>query len=425
MSEQAEIDTRTPHVSLAPDTATLGQPSGKSEPEPEPDEPHDATDDVLHEVLPGYVRVAILGIFLMMLAGVLYYAQDVFMPVVFSFVLALTLTPVVRFFEKRRVPPAVTAIALALLITGGAAWAVTALVEPITNLVDSAPQIRTQVEEKLRAIREPVEAVIDAQEEIGDVATPTDENGEQEVREVTVKGPGILSSAAGSVLSGLTTFVVIFVLVIFLLASGDMFYEKLVRSFDKLSDRKRALRTAYDMQREVSRYLFTITLINAGLGVAVGTVLWFLGMPQPYVWGAVAFVANFIPYIGAVLGMGAAGLVALVTFDTIGAAMLVPLGYFACTFLEGQFITPLIVGRRLQINAVVIFISVAFWAWMWGLVGAILAVPLLVIAKTIASHYPALNTFADFLSDDGDADPDVKTGTPNAPAEKRPLVGTP
>ena len=390
-------------------------------------EAHDETDDVIREVLPGYVRASIFGIFLIMAAGVLYFAKDVFMPIVFAFVLALTLTPVVRFFEKKRVPPGVTAIVLALAITAGAAWGVSALVEPVTNLVDSAPQIQKQVEEKLRAIREPMEAVMEAQEQIDDVTGGgTDTTGDEvEVQKVTVEGPGILTTAAGSVLSGLTTFVVIFVLVIFLLASGDMFYEKLVRSFDTLSDRKRALRTAYDIQREVSRYLFTITIINACLGVAVGTVLWLLGMPQAYVWGAVAFVANFIPYIGAVLGMGAAGLVALVTFDTIGGALLIPLAYFACTFIEGQFVTPLVVGKRLQINAVVIFIAVAFWAWMWGLVGAILAVPLLVIAKTLASHYPSMNTFADFLSDDADRDPDVKTGTPNSRPEQRGLGPAP
>ena len=395
--------------------------------EPQPvefEETHDATDDVLHEVLPGYVRASIFGIFLIMLAGVLYFASEVFMPIVFSFVLALTLTPIVRFFEKKHVPPAATAIALALSIAGGAAWGVSALIDPVTDLIDSAPRIQAQVEEKLRAIREPMEAVMEAQEELGDATSvaPAGEEATEEVQQVTVQGPGILTSAAGSVLGGLTTFVVIFVLVTFLLASGDMFYEKLVRSFDTLSDRKRALRTAYDIQREVSRYLFTITIINAGLGIAVGTGLHFIGMPQAYVWGVVAFVANFIPYIGAVLGMGAAALVALVTFPTFTGALLVPLYYFACTFLEGQFITPLVVGRRLRINAVVIFISVAFWAWMWGLVGAILAVPLLVIAKTLASHYPALNTFADFLSDDGDRDPDVKTGTPNAKPEQHGLA---
>ena len=407
--------------SIAPQTGPDVATDAPAPIETEVVELHDETDEILKEVLPGYVRFSIFAIFLMMAAGVLYFAKDVFMPVVFAFVLALTLTPVVRFFEKKRVPPAATAILLALSIAIGAGWGVSALVQPITDLIESAPQIKDQVEEKLRTIREPVEAVMEAQEELGNVAGAPENGDEQEVRQVTVQGPGILTTAAGSVVSGLTTFVVIFVLVIFLLASGDMFYEKLVRSFDKMSDRKRALRTAYDIQREVSRYLFTITLINAGLGVAVGTVLYFLGMPQAYVWGAIAFVANFIPYIGAVFGMAAVGVVALVTFDTIGAALLVPLAYFACTFLEGQFITPLIVGRRLQINAVVIFISVAFWAWMWGLVGAILAVPLLVIAKTLASHYPSLNTFADFLSDDGDRDPDVETGTPNAKPERHGL----
>ena len=315
---------------------------------------------------PDYPRGAVTGIFLIMLVGALYFAADVFMPIAVAIVLALTLKPIVRFLEKKRIPAAATSVVLALLITGAGALAATALIEPITDLVDSAPRIRAELTEKLKSIRQPVEAVMEASEEVENVTGGA--AGSDNVQAVTVEGPGILASAASSVISGLTTLVVIFVLVIFLLASGDMFYEKLVRSFDKMADKKRALRTAYDIQREVSRYLLTITIINAGLGVAVGTGLYFLGMPEPHIWGVIAAVANFIPYIGAVLGMAAAGMVAVVTFDTLGAALLIPGFYFLCTFLEGQFITPLVVGKRLQINAVVIFISVAFWAWLWGLV---------------------------------------------------------
>ena len=357
-----------------------------------------------------YPRSAIIGIFLIMLVGALYFASAVFIPIAVAVVLALTLKPIVRFFEKLRVPPAATAVALALTITGVGALAATALVGPITDLIESAPRIRAELSEKLNTIRQPVEAMVEASEEVENVT------GGSETQTVTVEGQGILAAAASSILSGLTTLVVIFVLVIFLLASGDMFYEKMVRSFDRMADKKRALRTAYDIQREVSRYLLTITIINAGLGVAVGTGLYFLGMPEPHIWGVIAAVANFIPYIGAVLGMAAAGMVAVVTFDTLGAALLIPGFYFLCTFLEGQFITPLVVGKRLQINAVVIFVSVAFWAWLWGLVGALLAVPILVIIKTLCSHYPNLNTIADFLSDEAHEDPDVDTVQSTEPA---------
>ena len=381
-------------------------PAGASEPE-------DAS-----EGKGAFPRGAVIGIFLILFVGALYFAADVFMPIAVAVVLALTLKPIVRFFEKKHVPPAATAVALALLIAGGGALAATALIDPITELVDSAPRIRAELADKLKNIRKPVEAMVEAGQQVGDVTDAAVPAGDEEdVQAVTVKGPSIVATAAGSVISGLTTFVVIFVLVIFLLASGDMFYEKLVRSFDKMADKKRALRTAYDIQREVSRYLFTIMLINIGLGVAIGTGLYFLGMPQAHIWGVFAAVANFIPYIGAVLGIAVVGMIALVNFDTLTAALMIPGYYFLCTFLEGQFITPLVVGKRLQINAVVIFISVAFWAWLWGLVGALLAVPLLVIIKTLCSHYPSLATVADFLSDDAHDDPDVETVQDVQPAE--------
>ena len=354
-------------------------------------------------VMPLYARISVLGIFIIMAVGSLFFAANVFIPVTLAIVLSLTLKPVVRFLEKLYVPPALSAVVLALSIVGGVVLAGSIVVGPLTDLIDRAPTIRAELGAKLQEFRAPMEAVVEAGREMERVTGGTGKG----VQTVTVEGPSIWANAADTIIPVLTSVVIVFVLVIFLLASGDMFTEKLVRSIERFRDKKRAVRTLYDIQREVSRYLLTITVINAALGVAVGAGLHFLGMPDAHVWGVIAAVANFIPYIGSLIGMIMSGLVALVTFDTVGAALLVPAWYFFCTFLEGQFLTPLIVGRRLQINAVVIFVSVAFWAWLWGLVGALLAVPILVIVKTLCSHYPKLHVMADFLSGDAPQDPDV------------------
>ena len=366
--------------------------------------PDDGPDDGPSYLMPPHVRFAVLGIFAIMAVASLYLASAVFIPITAAIVLSLTLKPVVRFLEKLHVPPALSAVALTLLIVGGAVLAASFVVGPLSNLIDRAPAIRAELNTKLQELREPMQAVVEAGREMDRV---TGGGGDGGVQSVTVEGQGILADAADTALSVLTSLVIVFVLVIFLLASGDMFTEKLVRSIERFRDKKRAVRTLYDIQREVSRYLLTITVINAALGVAVGTGLHLLGMPDAHVWGVIAAVANFIPYIGSLMGMIMSGLVALVTFDTMGGALLIPAWYFFCTFLEGQFLTPLIVGRRLQINAVVIFVSVAFWAWLWGLVGALLAVPILVMAKTLCSHYPQLHVVADFLSGDAPRDPDV------------------
>jgi predicted PurR-regulated permease PerM len=313
------------------------------------------------------------------------------------------LSPIVRFLSRRRVPAAASAIGLVVVLAAAFLYGLYAVAEPIADWINRAPQLGGEIQDKLASLRAPVEAVMEAEKEVMEA---TSSEAPPTVQKVSVEGPGIFASAAGGFLTVVTTFVVTTVLLGFLLASGDFFYAKLVDSFETLTDKKRALRVAYDVERVISRYLFTITLINVGLGLAVGTGMYFLGMPSPHIWGGIAALANFVPFIGAILGMAAAAAVALVVFDTLGQAALVPLFYLACTAIEGQFVTPLIVGRRLELNVVAVFISVAFWAWMWGIVGAVIAVPLLVIFKTFCDHLPSLTTIGNFLS--GAHQPDDK-----------------
>ena len=149
---------------------------------------------------------------------------------------------------------------------------------------------------------------------------------------------------------------------------------------------------------EISRYLLTIAAINAGLGVAVGFAMWALGMPTPLLWGVMAGLLNFLPYIGSVIGIAVVGMVALVHFPTIGAAILVPLAYFACTAVEGQFVTPTIVGRRLRLNTAAVFIAVAFWSFLWSIPGALMAVPILVVVKVLCDNVASLRGLGRFLS---------------------------
>jgi predicted PurR-regulated permease PerM len=215
---------------------------------------------------------------------------------------------------------------------------------------------------------------------------------------VVIAQTGIVSQAAGSVLSGITTITIVFVLSLFLLASGNLFYEKIVQSFTRMSEKKRALRVVYDVEREVSRYLLTVALINTGLGVVIALGLWALGMPNPMLWGAAAALLNFLPYIGALMNMVMVGIIALISFDSLAYAMLAPAFVLLCNIVEGQFVTPLVVGRRLEINSVAIFIAIDFWSWMWGFVGALLAVPLLVIVKVFCDHFDGLANVGNFLS---------------------------
>jgi predicted PurR-regulated permease PerM len=342
-----------------------------------------------------FMRSLLVGIFLFVAVCALYFGRDFFMPVILAFLLALTLTPIVRFLRKRGVPEAVSATLLVLFSLGFVTTAGYLLSGPAIDLVNNAPSIGQQVSERLNHLRRPFEKFMNLSEQIGALTQPAKQPG---VAKVVIAQTGIVSQAAGSVLSGITTITIVFVLSLFLLASGNLFYEKIVQSFTRMSEKKRALRVVYDVEREVSRYLLTVALINTGLGVVIALGLWALGMPNPMLWGAAAALLNFLPYIGALMNMVMVGIIALISFDSLAYAMLAPAFVLLCNIVEGQFVTPLVVGRRLEINSVAIFIAIAFWSWMWGFVGALLAVPLLVIVKVFCDHFDGLANVGNFLS---------------------------
>ncbi len=341
------------------------------------------------------MRRLLIGIFLFMGIYALYFARDFFMPVILACLLALMLTPIVRFLRKRGVPEAVSATILVIVSVLGIGTLGYLLSGPVMQFISDAPSIGSQLTEKLAKLRHPIDQMMSISHQVERVTETAQEPG---VQKVVVAQPGIISQAAGNLLSAGTTTAITFVLSLFLLASGTMFYEKIIQSFATLSEKKRALRVVYDVEREISRYLLTVALINAGLGVAVGTGMWLIGMPSPFVWGVAAALLNFLPYIGALTTMLLVATIAIVSFDTLSYAILAPLYVLCCNIIEGQFVTPLIVGRRLEINAVAIFVAVAFWSWLWGFVGALIAVPLLVIIKVFCDNFEGLNHVGNFLS---------------------------
>ena len=221
--------------------------------------------------------------------------------------------------------------------------------------------------------------------------------------------------------------VLVLVLLFFLLASGDMFYEKIVHVVPRFRDKRRAMRIAHGIERQLSRYLLTITLVNAGLGVAVGLAMWAFGMPDPLLFGVIAWLFNYVPYVGAIGGSVLVFVVGLLTFDGVWLALLPGLVYYALTALEGQFITPYFLGRSLKLNQVVVFVTIAFWAWLWSVVGMLIAVPVLVAIATVCKSIPALEPLADFLSargveqeDEESLEPEEGHGVSTAPPDARP-----
>ena len=189
------------------------------------------------------------------------------------------------------------------------------------------------------------------------------------------------------------------VLLYLLLASGDLFLQKLVRVMPTLGDKKRAVEISHEIQQNISNYLVSVTLINLGLGVVVSVGLWCMGIPNPAMWGIFVAVLNFVPYFGPVCGIILLAAVGLLTFESsLWHALLPPAWYLLLHLLEANLVTPVLLGRRFTLNPVVIFVSLIFWTWLWGIPGALLSLPILVSIKVISDHVPALSSISEVLS---------------------------
>ncbi|PZX19063.1 putative PurR-regulated permease PerM [Palleronia aestuarii] len=338
------------------------------------------------------IRFGVTMLVLLAAAMACYFARDMVLPLILGVMLALTLSPVVRVLQRRGIPSPISAVVLILSLGIGTGVASYAMSGPVSEWLTSLPQMRQQIEGKLDTIFESVEKVQEASKQVEEI---TDSSGE--AMRVQIEQPGFLNSALSNAATVGATIAVALVMALFVLAAGDMFTVKIIESFPKMSDKKRALKIVYGVERAISRYLLTITLINAALGGVIFLMMWAIGLPYAYIWGVVAFAFNFLPFIGAVAGIFLVGAFALLSFDTLSYALLAPALYMAATSLEGQIITPAIVGRRLELNTVSVFVTVVFWGWLWGIAGALMAVPFLVIVKVICDHIPAMQTLGNFL----------------------------
>jgi predicted PurR-regulated permease PerM len=364
-------------------------------------------------------RWAVIGIFLMLAVAGLAYARVFLTPVILGFILALVFSPVRRALGRMGVGSAVSAFLIVASLVVSLLTIGTLLASPVRGWIADAPTIGAKLENRVVDIRRSLggtgegASVGEVVEQVEEAAAPKD----KDVQEVVVRERGYLAMLASTAPAILLQIVLTLVLLGFLLASGEMFYEKLVHALPTYSDKRRAIGIAREVERKLSRYFLTITVINAGLGLSIGLTMWALGMPDPLLFGTIGFLFNYVPYVGAVVGSSIALVVGLLTFDGVLEAFLPGLAYYALTSIEGQFITPYFVGRNLKLNTVVVFVSITFWAWLWSVVGMLVAVPLLVITRTVCERIPGLRALSDFLSARG-AEDDAQEPLPGDRASK-------
>jgi predicted PurR-regulated permease PerM len=324
------------------------------------------------------------------------FAAALLIPIVLAVLFNLLLAPIVRVLRSYLRAPEWLGSALVLCGLGaGLLAAFYGLSTPAARWIDQLPLAVWEIEDKLGTLQEPIEEVRQAARQVekaaqGATAPPPQTGGEPQPVQVVVQSPSLAQavlSGTAAVTAGLVAAVV---LLFFLLASGDTLLRQAVTIAPRLRDKKRVVEIVREMEDDVSHYLLTISLINAGLGVAVGIAMFLLGMPNPILWGAMAAVLNFIPYLGALIGIGTIGLVALLIFDEPARILLPPLVYFALTTFEAYFVTPSLLARRLMLNPVAVFLALILFTWMWGAAGALLAVPMLASFKICSDHIEAL-----------------------------------
>ena len=323
-------------------------------------------------------------------------ASAVVLPLMLALLLTLVFSPAVSALKCIRLPePAGAALVVAGLVAGLAA-SVYLLADPATEWIKRAPRTLSQVEWKIRGIKKSVEDISQAAKKVEEITSVEGKKTAQAAPPPTQ--PSILSRLLTGTQSVLVSAISTLVLLYFLLASGDMFLRKLVRVMPTLTDKKRAVEVARAIQSDMGRYLLTITCINAGLGVVTGLAMYLLGMPNPVLWGALAAILNYVPYLGAAVTLTVLGIVAFLTFDDATRIAAVPAVFLVLTTLEGQVITPMLTGRSLTLNPVVIFLSMLVWTWLWGMVGALMAVPILMTFKILCDEVEALAPIGEFLS---------------------------
>jgi predicted PurR-regulated permease PerM len=324
----------------------------------------------------------------------LYFAREFLVPIAFALLLNFLLSPLVRRMLRWRIkPPISAAIVVVVLITAVAEGAYQ-LAGPAQRWAMSAPQSFARAEQRLRSIIRPVQQVTQNVER-ATAAVGAQNDRAQNV--VVQAGPSVSSRLFGTTQRIAAGLLEVFILLYFLLAGGDLFLQKLIKVLPHFSDKVKAVEIARATEAAVSAYLSTALLINVVEGAVVAGVLWLLGMPNVLLWGALVALFEFMPYLGALAAVIVLTVAGLTTFDEVPRALLIPGSFLAINLLQANLVTPMLLGHRLTLNPVAIFIGLAFFFWIWGVPGAFLAVPLLASFKIFCDHIESLAAIGEFL----------------------------
>ena len=352
---------------------------------------------------PATAAKATLAQIILMVLGViafLYFARPVVLPVILACVAGTALKPFIRWLSYCHIPPAFSAAVVLCFLTAAIGIGFFQLGRPALTWMNAAPEHMTELRQRVQKIFPRLARFNQAAAAVNNLGATEEEKKEEQIKTPTVEVKE--SRGASSILNWTGTFLAgvgeTLILLYLLLASGDLFLQKLVHVMPTLHDKKRAVEISREIQQNISNYLFSVTLINVGLGVVVSGGLYFMGVPNAAMWGMFVAVLNFVPYFGPIAGVILLATVGLLTFDTLGQGILPPVWYLLLHLLEANLITPVLLGRRFTLNPVVIFVSLIFWIWIWGISGALLSVPILVSIKVVCDRVPTMSHVSELLT---------------------------
>ena len=396
VGEIAARSARSPSSVLAPDvdpraSATAGE-AGK----PAPD--ISATKAAIEKPSSRSISITIIAVLATLYT--LYFAREFLVPIVFAILLNFLLSPLLRALSRIKIPPPAGAAIIVLILLGAIGIGAYSITGPIQAVAASAPQTLSKASTKLRRmILAPLQRATNQMERA--TSTLNTETNEQRAQRpiVVTNTPTIGSRILGTTQVFVAAVLEIVILLYFLLAGGDLFLQKFIKVLPHSGEKRKAVEIARATEAAVSAYLSTAFLVNIAEGTVVALLLWGLGMPSPVLWGVMVAAVEFVPYLGALAGVVILGLAGLTTFDNVAHALLVPGSFLAVNLIQANLVTPMLLGHRLTLNPVAIFVGLTFFFWIWGVAGAFLAVPLLATLKIFCDHIQSLAAVGEFLGE--------------------------
>src|ERR1035437_7828865 len=329
-----------------------------------------STPATVAKTTPVQIVLVVLGVI-----AFLYFARPVILPIFLACVAGMAFKPLIRWLSYCHIPPALSAAVVLCLLVAAIGIGFFQLGRPALTWMNEAPQHMTELRQRVLTIFPRLARFSQAAAAVNNLGATEEEKKEAQKQAPTVevkdsRGTRSILNWTGTLLVGIGETLVLLYL---LLASGDLFLQKLVHVMPTLRDKKRAVEISREIQQNISNYLFSVSLINIGLGIVVSGGLYFMGVPNAAMWGMLVALLNFVPYLGPAAGIILLAAVGLLTFDTLWQAVLPPAWYLLLHLLEANLITPVLLGRRFTLNPVVVFVSLIFWTWLWGVSGALLS----------------------------------------------------